>query len=245
MKSEKDARSLAEHRAEERRLAALASHRRRTAEDLFAAARLADRKTINVVLKTDVQGSLEAVLGAIQAIEVEGCDVRVLHSGVGNINESDVNLLAADSGLLLGFNVKLDSRARSSAAESGVKAELFTIIYQLLDRVEAALKGMLEPVFEEVHQGTAEVRATFKISRYGVIAGCYVQEGKLGRNHGARLFRNGNQLWEGRMASLRRFKDDVREVASGYECGVGLDGYNDIQEGDVIETFAMEEVPIA
>jgi translation initiation factor IF-2 len=244
LETDKKARKLAEHRAENRRLAALGGTTRKSAEEMLAGLGREEKKTVNVVIKADVQGSLEAVRAAVEALEVTGCQVRVLHAAVGNVSESDVHLLAADEGLLLGFNVKVDSRARRTADEAGVRPELFKVIYQLLDRVEGALKGMLEPVYEEVHQGSAEVRAMFTISRIGTIAGCIVQEGKVGRNHGARLFRGSKLIWEGRIGSLKRFKDDVREVSSGYECGISLDGYNEVKEGDVIQTFAMVEVAV-
>jgi len=243
-KSDKDARAVADYRTVQKRQDAMTSTRRRTPEDLFAALQQGERNTINIVVKADVQGSLEALKSALLAIEVQGTDVRILHAGVGNISESDVHLLAADDGLLLGFNVRVDPRARRVSDEVGVKPELFKVIYSLLDRVEAEMKGQLEPVFKEEHRGEAEVKAVFQISRVGTIAGCLVHEGKVGRKNGARLYRDGKEVWKGDVDTLKRFKDDVKEVGTGYECGISLVGYNDIQVGDVIKTFAMVEIPV-
>jgi translation initiation factor IF-2 len=246
VKNEKNARTLAEHRAELDRQAALAKSGRRTLDDLRRMAGEEERKELLVVLKADVQGSLEALKHAILGIEVEGCSVRILHDGVGPINESDVSLVQANDGLLVGFNVKVDARARRSADEAGVKPELYSVIYDVLDRVKGLLTGMLEPVYEEEHQGSAEVRALFKISRIGTVAGCYITDGKIGRNNAARVYRAGKEIWSGKIAGLRRFKDDVREVSSGYECGISLDGFDEVAEGDVIEAFDMVRVdPVA
>ena len=242
-RSDKDARAVAEYRVNEKRSNAMSSTRRRTAEDLFAAVERGELKTVNVVIKADVQGSLEALRNAVEALDVVGTEVRVLHAGVGNISESDVHLLAADEGLLIGFNVKVDPRARRTADEVGVKPELYKVIYAVLDRVEGALKGMLEPEYEEEHRGSAEVRATFQISKIGTIAGCLVQEGKIGRHNGARVFRNGKEIWKGDVSTLKRFKDDVKEVGNGYECGIALDGFNAIEVGDIIQTFALVVIP--
>ena len=240
--SEKNARALAEHRALERRNADMSLVKRRTLDDIHRLAGQTERKELLLVLKADVQGSLEALKGALLAIKVPGCDVRILHSAVGNINESDVNLVTANDGLLVGFNVKVDTRASRSADEAGVKPELYTIIYEILDRVERSLKGLLEPVFEERKEATIEVRAVFHISRFGTIAGCYVQDGKIGRNHTAKLLRKGKLVWEGNVKGLKRFKDDVKEVGTGYECGVSLEGFNAIEEGDIIESYSLFEI---
>jgi translation initiation factor IF-2 len=242
VKSEKDARAVAEHRAEQKREAQFRHHSRRNIDDLFAAASAAQSETLYIVLKADVQGSVEALRGALEAIQVGGSDLRILHAGVGNVSESDVNLVVANRGLLLGFNVKVDANARKVAEEHGVQPELFSVIYDILDRVEGAMKGLIAPEYEEVRKGSAEVRATFKISRIGTVAGCYVLDGKIGRNHKARVLRAGREVWSGAVSTLKRFKDDVREVASGYECGIVLDGFHEFADGDVIETYAMEQV---
>jgi translation initiation factor IF-2 len=240
--SEKNARTLAEHRSDKDREAALLNTRRRTVDDLRRIAGAEELKTLFVVLKSDVQGSLEALKYAINEIQVDGCAVRVLHDGVGAISESDVSLVAANDGLLIGFNVKLDPRARRVADEMGVKPELYSIIYDVLDRITGALTGMLEPVYEQSFQGRAEVRAVFNISKVGTIAGCMVTDGKIGRSSSARLLRDGREIWKGDIGTLKRFKDDAREVASGYECGIGLEGMNDVQMGDIIEAFATVRV---
>jgi translation initiation factor IF-2 len=240
--NEKNARTLAEHRAEAKRNAAMAQHRRRTAEDLFAKASEEARKTQYIVLKADVGGTLQAIKASLEKIKVEGTEIRVLHAGVGDISESDVNLAFSNGALLLGFNVNLDARARQSASEQGVEPELHDVIYGLLEKVERRLKGLLEPTWELVRQGTVEVRVLFKIGKVGVIAGSYVQDGKVARSHLVRVMREGTQLWEGRVGSLKRFKEDVREVSAGFECGVGLDGYHDLRVGDLLETFARERV---
>jgi translation initiation factor IF-2 len=242
VKSEKDARVVAEHRAEQKREAQFRQHSRRNVDDLFAAASATQSELLYVVLKADVQGSVEALRSALEAIEVDGSSLRILHAGVGNISESDVNLVTANRGLLLGFNVKVDANARKVAEENGVEAELFSVIYDLLDRVKAAMKGLVAPDYEEVRKGSAEVRATFKISRIGTVAGCYILDGKIARSNKARVLRKNKEVWSGPIAGLKRFKDDVREVSAGYECGIVLDGFNEFEDGDVIEAYALEQV---
>jgi translation initiation factor IF-2 len=242
VKSEKDARTVAEHRAAEKRDAALGHTGRRTAADLFAQAEAAERKTLNVILKADVQGSLEALKQALQAIAIEGTELRLLHAAVGDISESDVMLGAANGSLLLGFNVRVDARSRQAAEAHGVKPEIYDVIYTLLDRVTGAMSGLVAPETHDVKQGTVEVRQVFAISKVGKIAGCHVTDGKVGRSHTVRVLRDGQVVWEGKLRTLKRFKEDVREVASGYDCGIGLDGFDGFQEGDVLETFTREEV---
>ncbi len=242
--NEKNGRTLAEHRAVAKRNATMAQHRRRTAEDLFAKATEEARKTQFIVLKADVGGTLQAIRSSLEKITVDGTEIRMLHSGVGDISESDVNLAATNGALLLGFNVALDARARQSASEQGVEPELHDVIYALLDRVERRLKGLLEPTWELVRQGSVEIRVLFKIGKVGLIAGCYVTDGKVARSHVVRVMREGKQLWEGRLSSLKRFKEDVREVTAGFECGVGLDGFKELAEGDVLETYAREQVEV-
>ena len=241
VENEKAARKLAEHRAQLKRDEEMAKTRRRTAEDLFAMAQGEEKETLNIVLKADVAGSLEALKASIAQIEVDGAEPRLLLSGVGPISESDVTLASANGALLVGFNVKPDANARKKAQESGVNAEIFEVIYGVLDRIKALMKGLIGPVYEEVRQGTAEVRAVFNISRIGQIAGCYIMEGKVGRNHTAKVLRGPDLVWEGRVTSLKRFKDDVREVGTGYECGIGLDNFKGFEVGDVIETYALVE----
>jgi translation initiation factor IF-2 len=242
VKSEKDARTVADHRAQQKREAQFGSQSRRTVDDLFAAASAEKKEVLHAVLKADVQGSVEAIKGALEKISVGGTELRILHHGVGNVTESDVNLVMANGGLLLAFNVKIDANARKVAEENGVKPEIFSVIYDLLGRVEAAMQGMVEPEYEEVPQGTVEVRAVFKISKVGTVAGCYVTDGKVARSHKVRVMRNGVQIWDGAVSGLKRFKDDVREVAAGYECGVSLAGFDDVVTGDILAVYALEQV---
>jgi len=242
VKNEKNARKLADHRGRHKRDAALANTRRRTAEDLFAAANAEQRETLLLILKADVQGTLQALRGSLEALDVDGAEIRILHSAVGPISESDVNLASANGATLIGFNCSVDAKARTAALQQGVTPELYSIIYDVLDRVEGALKGLLAPVFEQVRRGSVEVRVLYKISRVGTVAGSYVLDGTVGRNHTARVVRDDEVVWEGKIAALKRFKDDVKEVSAGYECGVSLDGFNDLNEGDIIESYATEQV---
>ncbi|MCA9567103.1 MAG: translation initiation factor IF-2 [Myxococcales bacterium] len=241
--NEKNARKLAEHRAEQKKLIALSEGRRNALEDLYAAAARGQLERLHVILKADVQGTLQAIKTALEKIEVEGTEINVLLAAVGDISESDVNLASSDNAILLGFNVKLDSKARQAADQKGVEPEIFSVIYALLDTVESRLKGMLAPEYEHVLNGTAEVRQLFRISKIGTVAGCYILDGAIGRNDHAKVLRQGRDLlWEGPLKQLKRFKDDVREVKSGYECGISLDGYNDLEIGDIIETYRLEEI---
>ncbi len=242
VKNEKNARALAEHRARAKREASLANTGPKSLEDLLAQGQAEERERLLLILKADVGGTLQALRGAIDNIDVGGTEVRILHSAVGDVSESDVNMAASDGALIIGFNTKLDAKARKAAAQLGVEAEFYSIIYAVIDRIEAALKGMLAPVYELVRQGTVEVRALFKISKVGTIAGSYVIDGKVTRGNHVKVLREGREIWEGRVSGLRRFKDDVREVANGYECGISLDGFNELQEGDLIETYAEELV---
>ena len=242
VKNEKDAKLLAEHRAEVVKQAAARSHRRRTAEDLFAQAAGQDKQILHVVLKADVQGSLEAVRGTLLGLSVEGAEIRILHAGVGDISESDVGLIAVNNGLLIGFNVRVDAKARRAAERQSVAPEIYKVIYDVIDRVQAVLRGLVAPTYEDVRQGAAEVRQVFNITKVGAIAGSYILDGKVARNNMVRLIRNNVTLWEGKLLTLKRFKDDVREVTSGYECGIGLDGYDQIEVGDIIECYTRQEV---
>ena len=242
--NEKNARTLAEHRAESKRAAAMAHHRRRTAEDIYAHASEAARKTQYLILKADVGGTLQAIKAAVEKIEVDGTEIRILHHAVGDISESDVNLAASNGALLLGFKVAVDARARQSASEQGVEPVIYEVIYELLDQIERRLKGLLDPTYTFVRQGTVEVRVLFRIGKVGVVAGCYVQDGKVARSHTVKVVRNGKTMWEGRVDSVKRFKEDVREVGTGFECGVALDGFDEIEVGDTLETYAREQVTV-
>jgi translation initiation factor IF-2 len=237
---------MARELAEERRIAsannALAGTKKVSLDDLFSQIQAGEMKTLNVIVKADVQGSAEAVKASLEKISNEEVRVKVIHSAVGAINESDVTLASVSNAIIIGFNVRLDPVAKSLSEEEKVDVRLYKVIYQALEDIEAALKGMLEPVFEERVVGHAVVRQTFKASGVGVIAGSYVTDGKITRNSKCRLSRSGEQLFDGPIASLKRFKDDVKEVSTGYEFGLVLEGFNDLREDDVIEAYDMVEV---
>lgn len=211
-------------------------------DDLFEHIKQGEMKEINIIIKADVQGSAEALSASLQKIEVENVKIKIIHSGAGAINESDVILASASNAIVIGFNVRPDINAQKAAESEGVDIRLHRVIYNAIEEVEAAMKGMLDPEYEEKVIGQAEVRELFKVSRIGTIAGSYVTDGKIGRNSSVRLIRNGIVLFEGEIDALKRFKDDVREVVQGYECGITIKDYNDIKTGDIIEAFVMEEI---
>ena len=209
-------------------------------EEMFS--KLDEHKELNLVVKADVQGSLEALKNSINKIKVEDIKINIVRAGVGAITETDVILANASKAIVVGFNVRPTGQVRQTAESNGVEIRLYNIIYKLLEDIDAALKGMLDPEFEEVVTGFAEVRQTFKVSKVGTIAGCFVTEGVIERNSLVRILRNGVVIFEGKMASLRRFKDDVKEVKTGYECGITIANFNDIKEGDIIEASVEREV---
>jgi translation initiation factor IF-2 len=211
-------------------------------EDLFASLGKAEKKDLNFVIKSDVHGSAIALADSLLKLSNEEVDVKVVYSGVGAPNESDVMLAAASEAIVVGFHVRPPGSIRKLAEKQGVQIKSYRVIYECVEEVEKAIKGMLKPVFEEVVVGSAEVRMVISVPKLGKIAGSYVTEGKIPRNAGARLLRDGVELWEGKLASLRRFKDDVKEVAQGFECGIGLADYSDIKEADVIEVFEQREI---
>ena len=213
-------------------------------EDLFLKIKQGELKDLNVIVKADVQGSIEAIKSSLEKLTNEEVRVRVIHSGVGAINESDVMLASTSSAIIVGFNVRPDNSARDSATRNNVDMRMYRVIYDCINEIESAMKGMLAPKFHEVVYGHAEVRQLYKASSIGTICGCYVQSGKIVRNSSARVVREGIVVHEGLIASLRRFKDDVREVATNYECGIALEKFNDVKESDVIECFAMEQIMI-
>jgi translation initiation factor IF-2 len=212
-------------------------------EDLFSRIQEGELKDLNIIVKADVQGSAEAIKASLQKLTNEEVRVRVIHSGVGAINESDIMLASTSGAIIVGFNVRPDNAARDSAMRSNVDMRMYRVIYDCINEIELAMKGMLAPKFQEVVHGHAEVREIFKASSVGTICGSYVQSGKIIRNGQARVVRDGIVIHEGEISSLRRFKDDVREVATNYECGISLERFDDIKLGDVIECYAMEEVP--
>jgi len=241
--SDKAAKALAEHRTEDARRKSLGNGQRLTLEELLMRGGGADEIVkLNLVLKADVGGSLEALRGSIDKIDIEGTDIRILHSAVGAVSESDVTLAHTNQAAVIAFNVRPDANARRITDSLGVEIRTYKVIYEALEDIEKALKGLLGPDIQEVVHGTAEIRQTFSVPKVGTIAGCFVNDGKIARAHQIRLIRQGKIVWEGRLGSLRRFKDDVREVMGGYECGMNLEGFNDIKVGDVIEAFSDEEV---
>jgi len=199
-------------------------------------------KELSLILKADVAGSLEAVKGMIEKLATEEVKVKVIHAAVGGITESDVLLASTANGLIVGFNVRPDTSAARMAKEKTVEIKSYTIIYELVDDLKKAMSGLLAPQVVEKVQGRAEVRNTFVVPKAGTIAGCAVVDGKIGRNNQARLIRDGKIIFDSKITSLKRFKDDAREVASGFECGIGLENYNDIKVGDVIEAYIKEEI---
>jgi translation initiation factor IF-2 len=213
-----------------------------TLEDLYSQVMEGKVKALNLIVKGDVHGTVEAIVGAVKGIETgEGIRVNVVHSAVGAITESDILLASTTQAIIVGFNIKADPKAKVVAKHYGIDIKLYTVIYELLDDIKQALAGMLEPVYEEVIQGRAEVRNVFKISKVGTVAGCLVIDGRILRGAQARLIRNKEVIHDGKIASLKRFKDDVRDVASGYECGISLEDFNDLTEGDIIEVYTMDK----
>ena len=238
---ERMARELAEERRAGRN-APDAGAKKVSLEDLFAQIREGELKELPIIVKADVQGSAEAIKASLEKLTNEEVRVRVIHSAVGAISESDVMLAATSGAIVVGFNVRPDSAARENASRSHVDIRLYSIIYDCINEIEAAMKGMLAPKFREVQLGHAEVRETYKVSKVGTVCGCYVQDGKIQRGCKVRVIRDNVIIFDGELASLRRFKDDVREVASGYECGMQVDKFNDIKIGDIIECFVMEQI---
>jgi len=244
VESERVAKDIVSHREDEgRSRAPTASRPRISLEDLFAQAEGGGPKELNIIIKADTQGSAEALKDALLKIETDKVDLKVLHTAVGGITERDVQLAEASSAIVIGFHVRPDPTARRAADSAGVDVRIYQIIYEVIDEVKAAMAGLLPPTYKEIVLGQAEVRQTFTIPKTGTIAGCYVTDGLMRRNAGCRLVRDGVQVYQGKFSSLKRFKDDVREVQTAFECGIGIEGYNDIKVGDVIEAFDQEEQP--
>jgi len=242
VEDEKAARDVAQHRQQKIREVELAKTSKISLEQLYARIQEGEAKELKVIIKGDVQGSVEAVKESLLKLSTDACKLVVIHTGVGGIIESDVTLASASDAIVIGFNVRPEPKAASLAETEGVDIRLYNIIYDAVSDVRDAMEGLLAPTLKEKHLGRAEVRETFSVSKIGTIAGCYVLDGKIVRNAQVRLVRDSVVIWEGKLSSLKRFKDDVREVATGYECGIGLENYNDIKNGDVIEAFEMEEV---
>lgn len=239
---ERLARDTASARALKAKNADQAAKKATSLEDLFANASADKSKELNLIIKCDVQGSVEALSQSLMKLNVEDLKVNIIRATVGAISDTDVTLAEASNAIIIGFNVRPMAPVRNEAQAKGVEIRLYSVIYKVLEDIEAALKGMLDPVYEEVVTGQAEVRQTFKLSTVGTIAGCYVTDGVIERNSLVRILRDGIVIFEGKMASLKRFKDDVKEVKSGFECGITIEKFNDIKEGDVIEASIMKEV---
>jgi len=239
---EREAREIAQRRQQLRREQDYRPVKRITLNDLYQQVQAGEAKELAVVIKGDVDGSVEALSDALFKLSTEKVKVRVIHKGVGAITESDVLLASASNAIIIGFHVRPEERASELALQEGVDIRLYNIIYEVLDAVNKALEGMLEPIIKETSAGRVEVRETFKISGVGTIAGCMVTSGTIARSSKVRLLRDNVVVFDGKIASLKRFKEDVRDVASGFECGVGLENFNDIKQGDVIEAYTLEEV---
>ncbi|MCH7707505.1 MAG: translation initiation factor IF-2, partial [Myxococcales bacterium] len=243
VESERVAKDIVDHRLAQRRGQPVESAGVRSLEDLFAAAEEGGVKELKLVVKADVQGSVEALRDALIKLSTDSVKVDVLHSGVGAVIESDVMLARASGAIIIAFHVRPDPSARREAESQGVEIRTYQVIYEVTDDVLKAMVGLLPPTLTEAFLGRAEIRDTFNVPKIGTIAGCHVSEGEIRRNSKVRLLRDGVQLYEGKVGSLRRFKDDVREVKTGFECGIGIEGYNDLKVGDVIEAFVIEEKP--
>ena len=235
-------RQVAQERKDKLKASRVAASAKVSLDNLFAGIAEGKVQNLNIIIKADVQGSVEAVKQALEKLSNDEVKVRVLHSAVGAITQDDVNLASAFNAIIIGFNIRPDATARDAAEKEGVDVRLYRIIYQAIEDVEKAMKGLLAPEYKEVLLGHAQVRNVFKITGAGTIGGSYVTDGKMQRNASVRLLRDNVVIFEGKLSSLRRFKDDVREVATGYECGIGLENYNDIKENDIVECFVMEEI---
>ncbi len=241
VKDERTAKTVAQIRQEKLKEEKMQSTKI-SLDELFERIQKGQLKELRVIIKADVQGSVEALKSAVERLSNDKVTVKVIHAAVGAITESDVTLASASDAIIIGFNVRPEVGAMSLAEKEKVDVRMYRIIYDVINDIEAAMKGLLEPVYKEVVIGHAEVRQIFKSSAVGTIAGCYVLDGKITRTANARIIRDGVVVYEGKLASLKRFKDDVREVAAGYECGMTFEKFNDIKEGDIVEAYEMQKV---
>lgn len=242
VKEDKTAREIAEQRQQKQREEVLARNSSSTLEELFSQIQEGEVKELNLIIKGDVQGSVGAIVSSLEKLTNENVRVKIVHTGVGAVTESDIMLAGTSEAIVIGFNVRPSSAVTAMADRDGIQIRTYRVIYDIIDDVENAMKGMLDPEFKEVVLGTVEIRDTFKVPGVGIIGGAYVTEGKVVRNADVRLVRDGIVIHEGKISSLKRFKDDAKEVAQGFECGIGIENYNDIKEGDIIECFQMEEI---
>jgi translation initiation factor IF-2 len=242
--SGRQARAIAEERAETERLADVRPTPAKvlSLDEIFSQFQEGQAVELNLILKADVQGSMEPIVNSLQTLSTDEHQVRILHSGIGNVTESDVMLASASSAIIIGFHVEVDEAARRLAVQDGVDIRIYNIIYTLVDEVDKALKGMLAPVYEKVVIGHADVRAVFRIRRRGNVAGSYVTDGEVTRDAWVRILRNGEELFDGKLDSLKRFQEDVVEVRAGFECGIGVAGFDEFREGDVFEFYREERV---
>ena len=242
VEDEKTAKHLMERRKRQEREKVLNASSRVTLDDLFSQIEKGNLKQLNLIVKADVQGSVEAVKESLEKLSNDEVKVKVIHSGAGAVTESDITLANVSNAIVIAFNVRPEPMAKETAEKNEVEIKTYSVIYNAIEDIEAAMKGMLDPVYTEIIIGTAEVRQTFKVSNVGVIAGCYVTSGKVARNANVRVLRDNVVIHDGKLISLKRMKDDAKEVASGYECGIQIEDYDDIQESDTIEAYIMEEV---
>jgi translation initiation factor IF-2 len=242
VKDEKTARNMADKRKEKIREERINSATRVSLEELYNQIKEGKVKELDVIVKADVQGSVEAINSSLEKLSTDAVKVRVIHGAAGAINETDITLASASNAIVIGFNVRPDSNAAALAEAENVDIRTYRVIYNAIDDVKAAMIGMLEPEFKEEVEGTAEVRMTYKISNVGTVSGCYITNGKVTRTSKIRVVREGIVIAETEMSSLKRFKDDAKEVAQGYECGITLDKFNDIKEGDIFEAFKIIEI---
>jgi translation initiation factor IF-2 len=243
MEDEKKARQVAQSRMQKVREAELALHKRVTLDDLFSQIQKGEVKELNIIIKADVQGSVEAVSESLTKLSTEAVKLNVIHGSVGAITESDVMLASASNAIIIGFNIRPEPKASQLAEAEGVDVRLYNIIYNAIDEIRLAMEGLLEPTLKEKVLGRAEVRQTFSVPKIGLIAGCYVLDGVITRGSaGVRVLRDNVVVFEGKLSSLKRFKEDVREVQTGYECGIGVENFNDIKVGDVIEAYDVEKL---
>jgi translation initiation factor IF-2 len=243
VESERIGKQIVEHRLAEIRSQPVKERPRLTLEEIFLKAEGGGVKELPVVIKADVQGSVEALRESLLKLSTDSVKVNVIHAGVGAVTETDVMFAKASSAIIVAFHVRPDPAGRKASETQGVEIRVYQVIYEVTDEIKKAMLGLLPPTISEVFVGRAEVRKTFNVPRIGTIAGCYVLEGDIRRGAQCRLIRDGVQMHESKVSSLRRFKDDTREVATGFECGIGIEGYNDLKIGDVIEVFAVKETP--
>jgi len=240
---EKTAKAISTMRVNEKKIEDQRQSSRISLDDFFRQMKETETKDLNLIIKGDVQGSIEALVQSLLRLSTDEVKVNVIHSAVGAITETDVMLASASNAIIIGFNVRPDGKARKYAEEEKIDVRLYRVIYEAIDDVKKAMVGLLDPEYKEKYLGRAEVRQVFRVPNVGSVGGCYVTDGRIQRNANVRILRDGVIVFEGKLASLKRFKDDVKEVVENYECGMGIANFNDIKEGDVIEAFIMEEVP--